>query len=72
MDEGQTRRRGRLHFFIDIYSELTRVTWPDRNTAARLTMLVLAIAVFMGLYLGVFWDSVFSQLVERFLLEDGL
>ena len=71
MDEGQTRRRGRLHFFVDIYSELSRVTWPSRDVAARLTLLVIGISVFMGLFLGIFWDTVFNQLVERFLLEEG-
>ncbi|MEE8518213.1 MAG: preprotein translocase subunit SecE [Dehalococcoidia bacterium] len=67
MDEGQTRRRGRLQFFIEIYSELTKVTWPDRQTAARLSLLVIGVAAVMGVFLGL-WDLAFSEIVERLFL----
>ena len=44
--------------------ELTKVTWPSREDAARLTVLVLAVAAAMGVFLGL-WDFAFSQLFER-------
>ena len=67
LNEGQPRRKGRLQFFGDIYSELTKVTWPTRQDAIRLTLLVLAVAAVMGVFLGL-WDFAFSQLFERLFL----
>lgn len=67
LDEGHTRRRGRLQFFTDVYSELTKVTWPTREDAVRLTLLVLSIATVMAVFLGL-WDFGFSQLFERLFL----
>jgi len=69
LEEGQVRRRGRLAFFGEIYSELAKVTWPDRQTAGRLTMLVIGVAVVMGLFLGVFWDTLLTAIVERLFLD---
>jgi preprotein translocase subunit SecE len=68
MDEGHSRRRGRLTFFSDVYHELTRVTWPSRHDAARLTLLVLAVSAFMGVFLGL-WDLAFTELVEWLFLD---
>lgn len=67
MDEGQTRRRGRFAFIGEIYSELTKVTWPSREDAARLTLLVLGVSVVMGVFLSL-WDLGFSEAVERLFL----
>ena len=70
LDEGQVRRRGRFALIGEVYSELSKVTWPPRQDAVRLTMLVLAIAVVMGVFLGL-WDFAFSQLAELVLLREG-
>ena len=68
MDEGgQARRRGRFSFIGEIYGELTKVTWPSREEAARLTMLVIGVSAVVGVFLGL-WDFGFSQLVERAFL----
>jgi preprotein translocase SecE subunit len=69
LDEGQVRRRGRLSFFVEIYSELSRVTWPDKETAWRLTLLVLGVAVVMGIFLGIIWDTLLATVVERLFLS---
>ena len=69
LEEGQVRRRGRLTFFVEIYSELAKVTWPDRQTTWRLTLLVIAVATVMGVFLGVIWDSLLTSLVERVFLD---
>ena len=69
LDEGQVRRRGRFAIIGEVYSELSKVTWPPRQDAVRLTVLVLAIAAAMGVFLGL-WDFAFSQLAERVLLRD--
>ena len=71
MDEGQVRRRGRFAFFSEVYNELTRVTWPDRQTAFRLTLLVIGVAAVMGVFLGLIWDTILTELVERLFLDGG-
>ncbi len=67
MDEGQVRRRGRLAFIGEVWSELTKVTWPSREDAARLTVLVLGVSAVVGVFLAL-WDLGFSTLVERVFL----
>ena len=67
MDEGQVRRRGRLALIGEVYSELTKVTWPSREDAARLTLLVLGVSAVVGVFLAL-WDMGFSELVERVFL----
>ena len=74
LDEGpgQGRRRGRFAIVGEVYSELTKVTWPPREDAVRLSMLVLGVAAAMGVFLGLLWDPLFSFLVNRFILQvDG-
>lgn len=36
----------------DTWSEIKKITWPDSETVRRLTVLVLAMATFLGLLLG--------------------
>ena len=67
MDEGQVRRRGRLALIGEVYGELTKVTWPSREDAARLTLLVLGVSAVVGVFLAL-WDMGFSELVERVFL----
>jgi preprotein translocase SecE subunit len=69
LEEGQVRRRGRLAFFVEIISELAKVTWPDRQTTWRLTLLVIGVATVMGVFLGVIWDSLLTAFVERVFLD---
>jgi len=69
LEEGQVRRRGRLTFFVEIISELAKVTWPDRQTTWRLTLLVIGVATVMGVFLGVIWDSLLTAFVERVFLD---
>ncbi len=72
LDEGQVRRRGRFAIIGEVYGELTKVTWPPREDAVRLSLLVLGVAGAMGLFLGLLWDPLFSFLVNRFILQiDG-
>jgi len=46
-----------------VYGELRKATWPSREQATRLTSLVLAISLAIGLALGVV-DFIFSQLLR--------
>ena len=70
LDEGQVRRRGRFALIGEVYSELSKVTWPPRQDVVRLSLLVLAIAAAMGVFLGL-WDFAFGKLAELILLRDG-
>jgi preprotein translocase subunit SecE len=63
MDEGAARSRGRFSFFGEVYGELTKVTWPTRQDAVRLSLLVLGVAAAVGVFLGL-WDLLFGWLVE--------
>ena len=59
---GVMRRALTLRYFGDIVSELRRVTWPTRQETTRLTIMVIAVAATVGLFLGLV-DMVFSRLI---------
>ncbi len=67
LDGGPGPRRGRLAFVGEVWGELTKVTWPSREDAARLTLLVLSVSAVVGVFLAL-WDLGFSTLVERLFL----
>ena len=69
MDEGSggRRSRGGVAFVGEVWTELNRVTWPSRETATRLTLLVLAVSIVAAIFLGL-WDFGFTQIVDRFII----
>jgi preprotein translocase subunit SecE len=56
-------RIGIGRFFGEVISELRKVNWPTRQEAMRLTVLVLAVSVTIGVFLGLI-DNLFSRLFE--------
>ena len=56
-----SRRFSVFGFFGDVFGELPKVTWPTRQEATRLTMLVIALAAVMGVFLGAF-DWLFARI----------
>ncbi|MXX93822.1 MAG: preprotein translocase subunit SecE [Chloroflexi bacterium] len=56
-----SRRFSVFGFFGDVFGELRKVTWPTRQEATRLTMLVIALAAVMGVFLGAF-DWMFARI----------
>lgn len=44
--------------------ELRKVTWPTREEAWRLTLIVLGVTAAMAIFLGVILDATFSTAVE--------
>jgi preprotein translocase subunit SecE len=60
-------KKSRFAFIRDIYDELRKVVWPTRREAVRLTLMVLALVVSIGIFLGAL-DYGFSQLVSKVLL----
>ncbi len=60
-------KKSRLHFFAEVVTELRKAHWPTRQEALRLSLLVLAVCVVVGLILGAL-DLGFTRL---FLLLGG-
>ena len=67
MEEPPHAPRRRFQLVIEVISELTKVTWPTRKEAARLTVLVVIVAVVIGIILSL-WDFGFTKLVDRVLI----
>jgi len=56
--------RVRFRFFRDIISELRKVVWPTRQEATRLTIIVLAVCIAIGLIIfGM--DYGFTELAKK-------
>lgn len=56
------KRLARLRRLIaDLRSEWRKITWPDRDTTRKLTMLVIGLAAVLGLILGAV-DALFVRL----------
>ena len=68
---GRTGNVGLIRFAQECWSELQKVTWPDRQTVIRLTIIVILISAIVGAYiLGA--DQVFTFLVNNVLLHQNL
>jgi preprotein translocase subunit SecE len=50
-------------YLRQVRSELSKVVWPSRDQALKLTGIVLAVTVAMSLFLGGL-DFLFSRLIE--------
>ena len=55
-----------IDYLKDTRAELRHVAWPTRTQTIVFTVLVVAISVFVSLYLGVF-DYLFTGILERFI-----
>jgi preprotein translocase subunit SecE len=51
-----------LIFWQEVQSELKLVTWPSRQNTVRLTGIVIAVSVLVGLYVGAL-DFVFTKVM---------
>jgi preprotein translocase subunit SecE len=49
-------------YFEEVWSELKKVSWPNREQVRNLTVLVFAISFVVGLYITVL-DSIFQGLL---------
>lgn len=63
-----TKKPSRLRFFADAYLELRKAHWPSRREALRLSILVAAVCLVVGLVLGVL-DLGFSWLMQLVLFR---
>ena len=62
---------GIVRFAQESWSELQKVTWPDRQTVIRLTVIVIVISAIVAAYiLGA--DQVFTYLVNGLILNQAI
>jgi preprotein translocase SecE subunit len=50
-------------FFQDSWQELKKVNWPTPQQARNLTILVIAVSAFVGVFIAVF-DTIFSVMAK--------
>lgn len=50
-------------FFREVLSELKKVTWPTRQETLKLTAVVIAISVIVGLFIGGL-DALFLSITQ--------
>jgi preprotein translocase SecE subunit len=63
----EPRQRGRVAtFLVQVWAELRRVQWPDRNQVTQATGVVVVFCFLAGAFLA-FWDFVFGELVTSIL-----
>ncbi|MCS7221968.1 MAG: preprotein translocase subunit SecE [Anaerolineae bacterium] len=55
------RENAVIRYFRETRAELRKVTWPTREQAIRLTLIVLAVTMFMAILLGAI-DYIFAAL----------
>ena len=59
---------GLVRFAQECWSELQKVTWPERQTVVRLTIIVIVISAIVAAYiLGA--DQVFTYVVNGLILN---
>jgi preprotein translocase subunit SecE len=51
-------------YLVESWSELKKVAWPTRETVIRLTILVVAVSIAVGVYIFVL-DRIFNTLVDQ-------
>ncbi|HEV8469355.1 MAG TPA: preprotein translocase subunit SecE [Candidatus Limnocylindria bacterium] len=62
---------GFVRFAQESWSELRKVTWPERDTVIRLTVVVIFVSAVIAVYiLGS--DQVFTFVVNRVLLNQAI
>jgi preprotein translocase subunit SecE len=52
---------GIIRYLKEVRAEVRKIVWPSQRTASNLTLIVLAVTVFMSILLGLV-DWVFTQL----------
>ncbi|PSO43043.1 preprotein translocase subunit SecE [Candidatus Saccharibacteria bacterium QS_5_54_17] len=57
-----------LKYFKESWQELEKVSWPDRNTAMRLTGAVIVLSAIVGIYIAAA-DFILVELLDRVILS---
>jgi len=53
-----------IRYFRETRGELRKVTWPTREEAWRLTLVVIGVSAAMAIFLGVILDAAFSNAIQ--------
>ena len=59
--------QGTKQFYLDVRSEMRKVTWPSKQEVMGTTVVVIVAVFFFGLYLGLV-DSLLALGLDRVLL----
>ena len=62
---------GIVQFAQECWSELQKVTWPDRQTVIRLTIIVIVISAIVAAYI-LAADQIFTYLVNGLILHQAI
>ena len=57
-----------IDYLAEVKAEMTKVTWPKRQEVVRLTIIVLAISVAVGIFVGVL-DFIFTKLLSLVVIR---
>lgn len=57
-----------VSYVREAHTELTKVTWPTRQQALRLSVAVVIFAIAFALLIAAF-DYVFSQVLQKLILK---
>jgi preprotein translocase subunit SecE len=52
-----------LEFLKEVRAELTKVTWPTKKEATRLTAIVVGVSLGVGIFIGIL-DYLFTKIME--------
>ena len=64
-DKKDSRKQNAIQRFTrETVGELRKVSWPTRQEAWQLTVIVLVVLAFMSVFLGIVVDSVARQLLN--------
>jgi len=55
-------------YFRESWTELSKVTWPNRQQAIKLTAAVLIFSIIFAIYIGLL-DTLFSNLLQKLILK---
>lgn len=54
---------GPVTFFREVKAELTKVIWPTKEEVIRLTIIVMAVSIVIGIYIGGL-DFIFTKMTD--------
>lgn len=57
-----------LNYIAESRVELTKVTWPTRQQATRLTLAVVVFSLALAVFIGAL-DKAFNEILQRFILK---
>lgn len=67
-DKKASKKQNAIQRFTrETVGELRKVSWPTRQEAWQLTQIVLAVLVFMAIFLGIIVDGIAGQLLNLLL-----